>query len=75
MHQYYEAEVLTEYIIKGNSAILKCNVPSFVADFVKVEAWVSSEGLEFIAGSDFGILIYIYISTILDPNPFPHYGV
>lgn len=34
----------TEYVIRGNSAILKCNVPSFVADFITVEAWVTSEG-------------------------------
>lgn len=34
----------TEYVIRGNSAILKCSVPSFVADFISVEAWVTSEG-------------------------------
>ena len=33
-----------EYIILGNDAIVKCNVPSFVADFVSVESWVDSEG-------------------------------
>lgn len=34
----------TEYVIRGNSVILKCNVPSFVADFITVEAWVTNEG-------------------------------
>lgn len=34
----------TEYVIRGNSAILKCSVPSFVADFITVESWVTSEG-------------------------------
>ncbi|KAJ6647606.1 Down syndrome cell adhesion molecule-like protein Dscam2, partial [Pseudolycoriella hygida] len=38
VNQYYEAEVLSEYVIKGNTAVLRCNVPSFVNDFVKVEA-------------------------------------
>ncbi|XP_047472716.1 Down syndrome cell adhesion molecule-like protein Dscam2 isoform X15 [Penaeus chinensis] len=42
--QLYSAEVLTEYVIRGNSAILKCNIPSFVADFVSVQAWVADDG-------------------------------
>ena len=32
----------------GNDAILQCNVPSFVADFVTVEGWVDSEGNDFL---------------------------
>lgn len=34
----------TEYVIRGNSAIMKCSVPSFVADFITVEAWVTNDG-------------------------------
>lgn len=45
-NQFYDAEVLSEYIIKGNAAIIKCNIPSFVTDFVKVESWIASEGGE-----------------------------
>lgn len=73
VHQYYEAEVLTEYIIKGNSAILKCNVPSFVADFVKVEAWVSSDGVEFVSNNDFGRLtLFLHrLYSILFPVSSP----
>ncbi|XP_037024225.1 Down syndrome cell adhesion molecule-like protein Dscam2 isoform X28 [Bradysia coprophila] len=53
VNQYYEAEVVSEYVIKGNTAVLKCNIPSF-ADFVKVEAWVASDGTEFLpSDSDF----------------------
>lgn len=29
-----------EFVLKGNTAILKCIVPSFVADFVHVVAWI-----------------------------------
>ncbi|KOB76283.1 Dscam [Operophtera brumata] len=50
--QYYEAEVVSEYVIRGNAAILKCNIPSFVADFVKVEAWVDSDGGEYLLTDD-----------------------
>ncbi|XP_059046514.1 cell adhesion molecule Dscam2 isoform X31 [Achroia grisella] len=46
--QYYEAEVVSEYVIRGNTAVLKCNIPSFVADFVKVEAWVDSDSGEYL---------------------------
>lgn len=54
VNQYYEAEVVSEYVIKGNTAVLKCNIPSFVADFVKVEAWIGSDGSEFLPVDDFG---------------------
>lgn len=54
VNQYYEAEVVSEYVIKGNTAVLKCNIPSFVADFVKVEAWVASDNTEFLPSNDFG---------------------
>ncbi|XP_072939090.1 cell adhesion molecule Dscam1 isoform X21 [Epargyreus clarus] len=46
VNQFYEAEILTEYVIRGNAAVLKCSIPSFVADFVKVEAWIDEEGTE-----------------------------
>lgn len=52
--QYYEAEVVSEYVIRGNTAVLKCNIPSFVADFVKVEAWVNSDGGEYLPTDDIG---------------------
>lgn len=55
VNQYYEAEVVSEYVIRGNTAVLKCTIPSFVADFVKVEAWVGDDGSEFLPSSNFGI--------------------
>lgn len=42
--QPYEAEADNEYVIRGNAAIMKCEVPSFVSDFVSVEMWSDSEG-------------------------------
>lgn len=38
--QVYEARVNDEFVLRGNTAILKCIVPSFVADFVHVQAWI-----------------------------------
>lgn len=37
--QYYDTDVNKEYVIRGNPAVLKCQIPSFVADFVEVISW------------------------------------
>ena len=41
--QPYETDVGKEYVIVGNDAIMKCAIPSFVADFVSIVSWMSSE--------------------------------
>lgn len=40
MLQAYEGRVNDEFVLRGNTAILKCIVPSFVTDFVNVVAWL-----------------------------------
>ena len=37
--QSYRSLVVDESVLSGNSAILKCVIPSFVADFVTVTSW------------------------------------
>lgn len=54
VNQPYGANILMEYVIKGNSAILKCSIPSFVADFVRVEAWIDEEGTELLPSDNYG---------------------
>ncbi|XP_035788160.1 Down syndrome cell adhesion molecule-like protein Dscam2 isoform X18 [Anopheles albimanus] len=44
VQQYYDSEVNNAYVIRGNSAILKCSIPSFVADFVGVVSWNDDAG-------------------------------
>jgi hypothetical protein len=56
VNQFYEAEIMTEYVIRGNTALLKCSIPSFVADFVQVESWVDDEGKIYVASEDYGKL-------------------
>ncbi|XP_044595883.1 Down syndrome cell adhesion molecule-like protein Dscam2 isoform X20 [Cotesia glomerata] len=51
--QYYEAEVVSEYVIRGNAAILKCTIPSFVAEFVSVESWEGSDGSRYKPSTDY----------------------
>nr|XP_049465887.1 Down syndrome cell adhesion molecule-like protein Dscam2 isoform X31 [Anopheles coluzzii] len=47
VNQYYVTEAENEYIIRGNSAILKCKIPSFIADFVSIDAWIDDSGEEY----------------------------
>ena len=48
VQQTFDTEAMNEYVILGNDVIVKCSVPSFVADFVNVVGWVDSEGNEFL---------------------------
>ncbi|XP_068899425.1 cell adhesion molecule Dscam1 isoform X20 [Tenebrio molitor] len=43
--QFYQSRVIDEFVLKGNTGILKCLVPSFVTDFVQVEAWLADDGV------------------------------
>lgn len=45
--QLYESEVNNEYVIRGNSVVMKCSIPSFVADFVFVISWQDQTGKVF----------------------------
>lgn len=33
-----------EYVIKGNAAVLKCHIPSFVSEYVEIIEWIDSNG-------------------------------
>lgn len=43
--QYYVTEAENEYVIRGNAAIVRCKIPSFVSDFVHLETWIMDDGL------------------------------
>jgi hypothetical protein len=46
--QDFKAHVPQEsYIILGNDALLKCDIPSFVADLVHIIGWTDNEGKDF----------------------------
>lgn len=50
--QAYAVNVMEEYVLRGNSAILKCHIPSFVSDFVYVSSWIADEETEIFSTSD-----------------------
>lgn len=57
VNQFYDAEIIKEYVIRGNTAVLKCSIPSFVADFVYVESWIDGEGTVYKASDNYGAII------------------
>uniref|UniRef100_A0A1B0DMD5 Uncharacterized protein n=1 Tax=Phlebotomus papatasi TaxID=29031 RepID=A0A1B0DMD5_PHLPP len=38
----------------GNTAVLKCQVPSYMADYVMVTAWVQDTGMHLYPNTDIG---------------------
>lgn len=53
--QYYEAQVYDMFVIRGNTAIFKCSVPSFVSDYVYVDSWEATNGeTYFTPNTDYG---------------------
>ena len=40
----YRVVVDEEQVMLGNDILLKCDIPSFEADFISVVGWVDSEG-------------------------------
>lgn len=61
--QHYAVNVMDEYVLRGNPGILKCHIPSFVADFVYVEAWIQNEKVQLTSdGRDYGTLIQYHHS-------------
>lgn len=51
-----------EYVLRGNAAILKCQIPSFVSEYVAVSSWIISEDekeqeIKINASSDLSILV------------------
>ena len=55
MLQSYESEVGNEYVIRGNSALLKCGIPSYVADLVYTESWLDDAERTYLPRSNEGI--------------------
>ncbi|XP_047530733.1 Down syndrome cell adhesion molecule-like protein Dscam2 isoform X5 [Vanessa atalanta] len=42
--QSYTVNLWEENVLRGNSAILKCHIPSFVTEYVTITSWIIFEG-------------------------------
>ena len=58
MQQSYETRIPDGFVILGNSAALKCVLPSHVSDVVSVQSWEASDGAVFFPSSDYGTLAF-----------------
>ena len=54
----FETRIGDEFVILGNDALMKCQVPSFVSDFLSVTGWVDErlENLNSANGKTGGIM-------------------
>jgi hypothetical protein len=69
--QHYDTDVNKGYSIRGNAAILRCEFPSFVGDYLNVIAWHTDEEEIFKANdSNYGTLIIGSSSSSIVPLPF-----
>lgn len=50
----YEIRTYDDFVVKGNTAVLKCYVPSSVKDFVPVISWETDEGFSIQRGTSDG---------------------
>ena len=53
--QNYATNVYGEDVMIGNDVLLKCAIPSFLADFLSVTGWVGSEGAQITAAQDYNL--------------------
>ncbi|CAM1302683.1 Uncharacterised protein at_DN1330 [Pycnogonum litorale] len=70
MEQVYEGQVYDEYVIRGNVAVFKCQLPSFVRDDVIVSNWFVDN--EIIKPNDDEYLIFpsgkLHVVSVDDSN-------
>ena len=50
--QIYKTDGSQEYVIVGNDALVKCQYPSFVSEFLTILGWANSEGEFYSADQD-----------------------
>lgn len=70
VNQFYESQVYDIYVIRGNAAVFKCHIPSFVSDHVQVISWHDTEEGEYTLNTNYGISTSIKIGIVQMSNPF-----
>ncbi|RWS17533.1 dscam:-like isoform D [Dinothrombium tinctorium] len=43
INQFYEIQVYDEFVLVGNTAVLRCHIPSFLKDYLFVTSWLKDE--------------------------------
>lgn len=60
VNQKYEIRLSDEFVLRGNMALLRCPVPSFVSDYVRVTSWERIDGFLIAPGVISGKKINFY---------------
>lgn len=64
---------MEESVLRGNSAILKCHISTFVTEYVSVSSWIVSEGdtkeLEINADDSNDLGADLFLEKALNPVP------
>lgn len=42
--QAYTVNLMEESVLRGNAALLKCHISTFVTEYVSVSSWIITEG-------------------------------
>ena len=69
--QPYLVDVGLEQVILGNDVLLKCDIPSFEADFVSVLNWADSDGLLISPNENYGNSMKKNLCAKLKRNSLP----
>ena len=72
--QEYDLYVNKEYVIRGNSALLKCQYPSFMADHLQVESWLMDDGTVVTQSDHYGtpwLVVSCFFLCKFPPSPHP----
>nr|XP_042906082.1 Down syndrome cell adhesion molecule-like protein Dscam2 [Parasteatoda tepidariorum] len=48
--QHYEIRLFDEFVLKGNMGVLRCPIPSFASDYVRVTSWERIDGFLITSG-------------------------
>ncbi len=63
--QQYEIRLFDEFVLRGNMAVLRCPIPSFVSDYVIVTSWERIDGFLITPGIISGKQPLILVSLLL----------
>lgn len=54
VRQNYDVKVYDEYIISGNTALLRCQIPNYATDFIVVSSWVQDGNINIYPNGNIG---------------------
>lgn len=41
--QQFDPQVYDDFVVRGNTAVLRCHLPTFVREYVSVDSWIRDD--------------------------------